>query len=237
MSGRVLIVDDHGLLATGLQLALSSRGWEVETNCGPTAPEVIDHAQRFHPHCVLLDLNLGSAVSGIDLVRPLSSTGVRVVMLTGERRHMILAECVEAGAAGWIGKGALIEELDSALNHVLSEGSLLGRVARAALLDELRRERSRALRAQATFERLTRREALVLSALIDGLSAEEIAATQFVALATVRSQIRSVLQKLGVRSQLAAVALASPHRELLPQEFREGRDRRRPRPWPQLRAV
>ena len=53
------------------------------------------------------------------------------------------------------------------------------------------------------------RECEVLAALIDGLSAEEIAETQYVALTTVRSQIRAVLQKLGVRSQLAAVAQAN----------------------------
>ena len=47
----------------------------------------------------------------------------------------------------------------------------------------------------------------MLGALTNGLSADEIAATQFVALTTVRSQIRSVLQKLGVRSQVAAVAV------------------------------
>jgi len=53
------------------------------------------------------------------------------------------------------------------------------------------------------------REREVLAALVDGLSAEEIAETHYVALTTVRSQIRSVLQKLGVRSQLAAVAQAN----------------------------
>ena len=84
-----------------------------------------------------------------------------------------------------------------------------------------------ALRAHATFDRLTKREALVLGELIDGLSAEEIAEVHFVALTTVRSQIRAVLQKLGVRSQLAAVALAGAHRDLLPHQGRPGRDRRR----------
>ena len=62
----------------------------------------------------------------------------------------------------------------------------------------------------------------MLGALIDGLSAEEIAEAHFVALTTVRSQIRAVLQKLGVRSQLAAVALASAHRELLPHQVQPG---------------
>ena len=49
----------------------------------------------------------------------------------------------------------------------------------------------------------------MLGALIDGMSAEEIAEADFVALTTIRSQIRAILQKLGVRSQLAAVAKAN----------------------------
>lgn len=235
MSGRVLVVDDHSLVATGLQLALSARGWEVETSNGPTASDVIGRARCFAPHCILLDLNLGGLGSGLDLVGPLSSMSAHVVMLTSERRRLVLAECVEAGAAGWISKGVMIEEVDALLGRLLGGETLLGRASVAALLDELRRERGAALRAQDRFDRLTRREALVLGALIDGFSAEEIAATHFVALPTVRSQIRAVLQKLGVRSQLAAVALASAHRELLPQATRAGRERRRPQP--QLRTT
>ena len=59
---------------------------------------------------------------------------------------------------------------------------------------------------------------------------EEIAREHFVALTTVRSQIRAVLQKLGVRSQLAAVAVADAHRWLLPAEAQPDRDRRRQQP-------
>jgi hypothetical protein len=66
--------------------------------------------------------------------------------------------------------------------------------------------------------------------MMEGLNAEEIAQSHFVAVTTVRSQIRSVLQKLGVRSQLAAVALADNHREILPREVNVGRDRRRSKP-------
>lgn len=230
MNRRVLIVEDQRLMAIGLQLALRARGWEAETVSGPTFDDIVAHAQRFQPHGVLLDLNLGDLGSGIDLVQPMLATGARVLMLTAERRRLNLAECLEAGAEGWIGKGAGLDEVDSALSHLLDGEAVLGRTDRAALLAELQLERSGRRRANAAFEQLTHREALVLGALIDGLSAEEIAAAHFVALTTVRSQIRAVLQKLGVRSQLAAVAIASAHRELLPEEARTGRDRRRPQP-------
>ena len=70
----------------------------------------------------------------------------------------------------------------------------------------------------------------MLVALTDGLSADDIARENYVSVATIRSQIRAVLQKLGVRTQLAAVAIADAHRDLLPQESTSGLDRRRTDP-------
>ena len=210
MTGRVLVVEDHALVAIGLQLALSARGWDVSTTDGPTAAAVVEQAERFRPQCVLLDIGLGEEVgSGIDLIAPLRATGAEVVMLTAEKRRMVLASCLEAGAVGWIGKDAFLDEVVATLEGVLAGESLIGRSTREALLDELRIERAGVRRALSPFEQLTLRERAVLAALVDGLSAEEIAETHFVALTTVRSQIRAVLHKLGVRSQLAAVAHAN----------------------------
>jgi DNA-binding NarL/FixJ family response regulator len=210
MTARVLIIDDHPLVAIGLQLALSARGWEVETTDGPTAADVIDHARRLEPHVVLCDINLGEGIgSGIDLVAPLRATGARVVMLTGETRRTVLAACLEEGAAGWLGKDTFPDKVVEALTDVLAGTPLIGCAARETMIDELRIERAGMRKALTPFERLTTREREVLAALVDGLSAEEIAETQFVALTTVRSQVRGVLQKLGVRSQLAAVAQAN----------------------------
>jgi DNA-binding NarL/FixJ family response regulator len=210
MTGRVLIVDDHALVAVGLQLALSARGWTVETTDGPTAADIIELARRFQPDCLLLDIHLGEQVgSGIDLIAPLRATGTEVVMLTAETRRTVLAACLEQGAAGWIGKDSFLDQVVAAITDVLNGTPLIGRTTREALADELRIERAGLRRALSPFEQLTQRERRVLAALVDGMSAEEIAEAHFVALTTVRSQIRAVLQKLGVRSQLAAVAYAT----------------------------
>jgi DNA-binding NarL/FixJ family response regulator len=210
MTARVLIVEDHALVAIGLQLALSARDWVVEITDGPTVADVLEHARRFQPQCVLLDINLGEQVgSGIDLIAPLRATGSEVVMLTAETRRTVLAACLEQGAAGWIGKDVFLDQVVTTLTDVLEGTPLVGRTTREALADELRIERAGMRRALSPFEQLTQRERRVLAALVDGMSAEEIADAHFVALTTVRSQIRAVLQKLGVRSQLAAVAYAN----------------------------
>lgn len=225
---RVLLVEEHALVAEGLNRSLTAMGYSVETCDGPTSDDVLDHVRRFRPGCVLTDVRFHNAIgSGIMLVEPLVAAGTRVVMLTAERRRSVLASCLEAGAAGWIARSASLDDVDDALRRVFAGEPLIGKTTRAILLDELRAQRSRRADERAVFDRLTHREALVLAALCDGLIADEIAREHFVELTTVRSQIRSVLRKLEVRSQLAAVAIAGAHRHLLPERGCGGRDRRR----------
>jgi DNA-binding NarL/FixJ family response regulator len=210
MTPRILIVDDHPLIAMGLQLALVARGWQVETTNGPTAAAVVARACMFQPDCVVLDVHLGADVgSGVSLIGPLRQIGCSVVMLTGETDPFVLSSCLEAGALGWIGKAAGLDEVMSSIEDVVAGRTLIGCAARDALLDDLRAQRARLHRALSPFERLSPREQRVLGALIEGMSAEEIAEADFVALTTIRSQIRAILHKLGVRSQLAAVAQAN----------------------------
>jgi two-component system nitrate/nitrite response regulator NarL len=225
---RILVVEEHALLAEGLRLAVSEMGYVVEASTGPTACDVLDHVERFRPGCVLSDIHFRNGIgSGITLIEPLLESGAQVVMLTTERRRSILAECLEAGAAGWIERNAALDQVDAMLRRVLAGEALIGKTTRAALLEQLSLERARRANERAVFDRLTEREALVLAALTDGLTAQEIAREHFVALTTVRSQIRAVLQKLDVRSQLAAVAVGSAHRAQLPETGFEKRDRRR----------
>jgi DNA-binding NarL/FixJ family response regulator len=206
---RILIVDDHRLVATGLQVALRGRGWQVEVTHGPSVEAVVELATAFRPDCVLLDLHLGELGSGLDLIPPLRDIANTVIMLTGETDRIVLARSLEAGADGWVSKDQRLDDLIASVEDVLTGRSLMGCSSRQAMLEELRLHRSAQERVMSPLERLSRREQHVLGALVDGLSCEEIAASQFVSVTTVRSQIRSILQKLGVRSQLAAVAMAN----------------------------
>lgn len=226
--GRVLVVHSHAVVGAGLQLALSKRSWEVEATSGPTPSDIRDAAHRFRAQCVLIDVHLHHGDGGgINLIAPLVSEGAQVVMLTAERRRVIFAEYLEAGAAGWIGVGSGLDEVDKTLQNVIAGRPIIGLTQRTELLELLRAERCAARRANTKFETLTAREALVLVAMTDGLTADEMAREHFVSVATVRSQIRAVLLKLGVRTQLAAVAIAGAHPDLLPQEPTSERDRRR----------
>jgi DNA-binding NarL/FixJ family response regulator len=208
-SGSVLIVDDHELLAQSLAWALRAESFDVAV-VPPASREVILEAAAVHrPEVVLLDLELGERVgSALPLIAPLRQRGTLVVMLTGVTSRVRLAECLEAGAAGLLPKSAAFESLVDGVREVVELGTLVTPHRRADLLAELRAQRIERTRRLEPFQRLTKREQDVLRALIEGRSAETIATLSYVSLATVRSQIRSVLQKLSVNSQLAAVALA-----------------------------
>jgi len=216
---RVLIVDDHSLVAVGLRLALRARGWDVEVADGPTVDAVLDRARDFAPGCILLDLHLGELGNGRDLIAPLRDTCPAVVMLTGETDRLLLAGCVEAGADGWISKGAFLDDVVASVEDAVAGRPLVGVVQRQELLDDLRVHRASLERSRSPFESLTPREQRVLGALVEGLSGEEIARAQFVAVTTVRSQVQAILRKLGVRSQLAAVATATRAGWTAPADF------------------
>lgn len=206
---RLLIVEDHELLSGTLALALRQRGLQVEAVNGPTPEAVVERAAALAPVLVLLDLDLGRALgSGVDLVRPLVAAGARVVIMSGDTNRARLGACVEAGASGIVSKASKFEDLVDAVHRSADGGRLLPEGERQALLADLRASRRAREERLGPFAHLTPREQAVLGRLMAGESAESIAERSYVSLATVRSQIRAILSKLGVNSQLAAVALA-----------------------------
>jgi DNA-binding NarL/FixJ family response regulator len=204
-----LIVDDHGVLADGLAMALQAEGLPAEVHV-PRSPEsVIEAVRTCEPHLVLLDLDLGmERGSGVDLVEPLRTLGPRVLVLTGSTDRIVHARCLEAGAVGVASKGDPFDQLLDAIRRAARGEPAMGRRRREELLEELRHDRAARSERLAPFERLTPKEASVLLALAEGRSADEIARSSYVSLPTVRTQIRGILVKLGVGSQLAAVGMA-----------------------------
>jgi DNA-binding NarL/FixJ family response regulator len=204
-----LIVDDHGVLADGLAMALVAEGLPAEVHVPSSAEGILEAVAGRRPHLVLLDLDLGlERGSGVDLVEPLRALGPHVLVLTGSTDRIVQARCLEAGAVGVASKADPFDSLLDAIRRAVRGEPAMGRLRREELLDELRRDRAARSERMAPFERLTPREASVLLALAEGRSAEAIARASYVSLPTVRTQIRGILVKLGVSSQLAAVGMA-----------------------------
>ena len=207
-SVSVLIVEDHALLAQTLVIALNAEGCRarVAELIGPA--HLLQQVRTHRPNVVLLDLDLGALGDGVGLVRPLTELGARVLVVSGTTDRLRLAETLELGAVGFLSKQAPFEQLLSSILEVAAQRPVLSAALCYQLMAELRTARTARSKDLAPFMALTPRERVVLSAMTQGQRAEAIAAVAVVSQATVRSQIRGVLAKLGVTSQLEAVALA-----------------------------
>jgi two-component system nitrate/nitrite response regulator NarL len=203
----VLIVEDHALLAQTLVIALSAEGCRARVAELISPAMLLREVNSLRPDVVLLDLNLGALGDGVALVAPLTQLGARVLVVSGTTDRLRLAESVELGAVGFLSKQAPFEQLLSTVLDVVAQRPVLSTARRCELMSELRSARAARSKSLAPFNTLTPRERAVLAGLAQGQRAENIAAVAVVSEATVRSQIRSVLAKLGVNSQLEAVAL------------------------------
>jgi len=160
------------------------------------------------PDVVLLDLDLGPLGDGLELVAPIAQMGAEVVILTGSRDAIRHAACLEAGAAGIVSKDVDLDELLDAVGKAARGEPLVTAERRASALSTLRRWRAHRDRQLALFRSLTPREVEILASMRLGMSVAVMAEEFDVAPTTIRSHIRSVLVKLGVTSQLEAVAFA-----------------------------
>ena len=207
-SVTVLVVEDHALLAQSLVIALNAEGCRARVADLINPARLLPQVRTDRPGVVLLDLDLGALGDGVDLVQPLTELGARVLVVSGTSDRLRLAETVERGAVGFLSKTVPFEQLLRAVLDVVAQRPVLSTAQRYELLAELRSARATRSMQLAPFKTLTPKERTVLSALAQGQRADTIATAAVVSAATVRSQIRSVLAKLGGNSQLEAVALA-----------------------------
>ncbi len=203
---RIAVVDDHQLLAETLVELLVRFDLPARAVRGDSHEEILEALTTDLPDIAIVDFHLGDVGAATPLIAPLAHMGCRVIVVTGDMTRLTAAECYEAGAMAVLTKGMPVEELLAAVDHVMEGRRMITDDQRHALLTELRLHRSARRNRLARFAELTPREASVLRHVCQGLSAAEVAEASFVSLATIRSQIRSILTKLGVSSQLAAAA-------------------------------
>lgn len=209
----LLVIDDHAVMGQALAMALQLQGFElarplhVHTDLSDDAVVAeVDAAGA--GTVVLLDLHLGDDRMATSMITPMVQTGAQVLVLTAERDPELLGSCLELGADGVFDKGQPFDQLVETLRDAVRGETVMSQGAREDLLAGLRTARRDGARRLAPFESLTPKEQEVLRGLLAGDSVETIARQRVVALSTVRSHVKSVLRKLGVNSQLAAVALA-----------------------------
>jgi len=199
---RVLIVEDHQVVAEGLAALLNDQEDMTVVGKASSVAESGKSAEAGDPDVVLLDFRLtdgtgADAGAAVHRVRP----GAKLIFLTREDSDAARLAALESGASAFIHKSRAASEVVDAIRQVASGLSLITPRTVAALLTK-RREMD------AQSESLTPRENEVLRMMAEGASSRDIAAKLGISYATVRTHIRSLGSKLGVHSKLQAIIKA-----------------------------
>ena len=210
---RVLIIDDHVLFAESLELALSLEGYDVRRlelpAEGGSMATLRSLALRANPRTVLLDLDLGRFGDGVNLIGPLAKAGINVVVLTASEELGRWGGCMRLGARRVLPKSGALQQALATVRRLHQRLPVTSRDELETLLDAWARERQAHDDLRRRLDLLTPRERQVLGALIEGRTVRAISQESVVSEATVRTQVKSILNKLEVSSQLAAVGMAN----------------------------
>jgi len=210
---RVVIIDDHALLAESLELALSLEGYDVRRlempEEGGSMGTLRSLALRANPRTVLLDLDLGRFGDGMNLIAPLARAHVNVVVLTAAEDIGRWGGCMRLGARKVLPKSGALQQALSTVRRLHQGLPVTSSAELETLLDAWAQQRRVHDDLRRRLDLLTPRERQVLGALIEGRTVRAISEQSVVSEATVRTQVKSILGKLEVSSQLAAVGMAN----------------------------
>jgi DNA-binding NarL/FixJ family response regulator len=206
---RVLIADDDDLMRAGL-VELLTADPEIEiAGQAATGRQAVEQASRLAPDVVLMDVRMPD-LDGIGATRELAQAapGVRVLILTTFEQDDYIFGALRAGASGFLLKRARPEELIAAVHTVAAGDSLLSPSVTRRVIDRMAQQPTPELGDQTKLDALTPREREVLERIARGLSNREIAAALAVEESTVRTHVKRILMKLGLRDRVQAVIFA-----------------------------
>jgi two-component system nitrate/nitrite response regulator NarL len=209
---RVLVLDDHAAFTELLDLALIRGGHQVTAMPLPVTDgdirALVTRVRTSKPTVVVLSLSLVTFYLGAKLVRPLAETGVPVVVFTDHDDAARYGQCLAAGARQVIGRDQRLSDLTGTLRRLGEGQPVLSVERRNELIEQWRQHQVRTDEVLERLDLLTPCEAEILTHLMHGRGAPEIARLRGVSLHTVRTQARRMMAKLDVTNQLAAVSLA-----------------------------
>lgn len=200
---RVLIVDDHEVLAASLAIALDHEDDITTVGTAGTLEDARALVLTRRPDVVLLDHRLPDG-DGVAAIRELQAArpAMEVVVLTASTADHVLMSAIDAGAAGFLSKTRGIDDVVTAVRAAADGESVISPEMLTRLLHRFQRGRRQ------TGTELTEREREVLALVAEGLANGAIAERLFVSVHTVRNHIASLSSKLGAHSKLEALSIA-----------------------------
>jgi DNA-binding NarL/FixJ family response regulator len=205
---RVLLVDDDDLMRAGLRSVLSSdETIEVVGEAGD-GREALGEVRTLRPDLVLMDIRMPD-IDGIAATREVlgAEPDLKVVVLTTFEEDDYIFEALSAGASGFLLKRTKPEELIAAIHTVADGDSLLSPSVTRRVIDRMATQPAATL-SGVRLDKLTPREREVLELIGRGLSNREIAESFVIEESTVKTHVKRILMKLGLRDRVQAVILA-----------------------------
>lgn len=206
---RLVLVDRDALARRAMREGLTANGEFVVAAEAADEDDALELVRREQPDLVLIDIgypHLEGILIAKELRRQLPSTRVVFCSITDDEDTAVRA--LRAGALGYVRKDLEVGPLSRALRGALAGEAAISRQLGMRLIEELHRQSDPGPRLRPAGGELTAREWQVLDLLIDGSGTADIADTLGLAVETVRSHIKHVLRKLGVRTRSEAVEIA-----------------------------
>ena len=219
---RILLADDHPIVREGLRAVLETQpDFEVVGTPQQAADgnEALLLALQLLPDILLLDLEM-PVMDGVETIRHLRQhphpgaprdRQPRIIVFTAFDNDERIIAALEAGANGYLLKGAPREEIFNAIRVTMQGGSLLQPVIASKLLRHMGSQYGRhpSTNSPALVEALTERELEVLALLAQGMPNKEIAARLIISERTAKFHVSSIMGKLGAANRTEAVSLAA----------------------------
>ena len=194
---RVLCVDDHRIVREGLALIIGRQPDMVVVATASSGEEAVELFTRFKPDITLMDLNL-RGMSGLDAIKAIrrQDSRARLVVLTMHNGEEYIHRALEAGAASYVLKDTLSDNLVGTIRDVYEGRHSLTPDVEARLAE------------RAGNAHLTPREVQVIELISQGMRNKEIAATLGISFETAQVHVKNILAKLKVQDRTAAVSVA-----------------------------
>jgi two-component system response regulator NreC len=205
---RLLLVDDHAVVRSGLKMLLSVHEDMEIAGEAETAAGALSEAGRLHPDVILMDIGLPDK-TGIEATREIKAKfpEIKIVALTIHEDEEYFFQMLAAGASGYIPKRAAPEELVTAIRAAADgEVYLYPTMAKLLVRDYLNADRPDTEKLQ--LDGLTDREQEVLTHLAEGASNDQIAAALVISSKTVERHRENIMRKLNLHSRAELVRYA-----------------------------
>ena len=195
---RVLLVDDHALLRTGVANIINHEPDLRVVAEAENGVEAIDAYERHQPDVTLLDLRM-PVMEGVEVVRQIRERDprARVIILTTYDTDDEISQALKAGAKAYVLKDISADDLVACIRDVLAGKTYLAPAAAAKLAEGVTRVQ------------LTPREMATLRLLADGKANKEIANELTISERTVKTHLAHLFEKLGVTSRTEAIKVAT----------------------------